>query len=173
VQVTARMAGRVRQVGVIRLRSMGAGNQCGDPATLNIQPSTSTTWRGRGVFIDQTTWHLVDNFCEDQSLHLEGNQRNVSVEKGDDIKKTTYNVLRNKHGGVLVLWITFPLDVPIFNGADDVGFIGRAKLDFHLVAPLRFRVLKEEIKSPRPWLNALLCLSGQVRPNRELMDRRQ
>ena len=56
---------------------------------------------------------------------------------------------------MLILRVALPLDVPIFDCADDVGFVRRAELDFDLVAPLRLGVLQQEVKTTRARLHAL------------------
>ena len=43
-----------------------------------------------------------------------------TYEQANDIQETTGNVLGHRNGTVLVLGIAFPLDVPTFNGPDDV-----------------------------------------------------
>ena len=43
---------------------------------------------------------------------------------------------------MLILRVTLPLNVPVFDGANDVRFIGRAELDLNLIAPLGLRLLQ-------------------------------
>lgn len=65
-------------------------------------------------------------------LHLKRDQRHCAIEQADDIQEAARDVLRDEHCAVLVLRIALPLDVPVFDGANDVSLIScsELKLDF-------------------------------------------
>ena len=48
------------------------------------------------------------------------------------------------------------LDVPVFDRADDMRLVRRPELEFDLVAPLRLRVLKQQIEATGARLDAFL-----------------
>jgi len=105
-----------------------------------VVDSAGSPLPGVTVVVKGTTNGTITDF---DGAHLYRNQRNGTVEKIDDVQKTTRNVFGNNDRSVVVLWIQFSFNVPIFNGANDVGFVRGAKLNFHFIAALRVRFLKE------------------------------
>ena len=50
---------------------------------------------------------------------------------------------------VLVLRVSFTLDVPVFESSDYVGLVSGSELDLHLVTTIGFSVLQKQIEPPR------------------------
>ena len=80
--------------------------------------------------------------------HLDGHERDHPVEETDNVQKTTGYVFSNNHGGVFILRITFPFNIPIFYGANNMAFVGGAELDLNLVSPSRLSILEQEVRRP-------------------------
>ena len=57
---------------------------------------------------------------------------------------------------------SLPLDIPIFDSADDVGFVGRTQLKFHFIPMLRFQVLQKQVKPSSPRLHALFVAKDEI-----------
>ncbi len=60
----------------------------------------------------------------------------------DDIQESAGYVLGHDDGAVVVLRVSLPLDVPVFDGPDDMGFIGRSELQLDLIAAIGIGVLQ-------------------------------
>jgi hypothetical protein len=60
------------------------------------------------------------------------------------------------------LGITAPFQVPILDGADDVGFIGRPKLKLNLIPHVTVQVCQQQVESTATWLATLLILNHHV-----------
>ncbi len=48
---------------------------------------------------------------------------------------------------MVILRITLLLDIPVLDGADNMSFIGRPELNFHLIPSLCVEVLKKKIET--------------------------
>jgi hypothetical protein len=60
---------------------------------------------------------------------------------------------------MLVLRVSLPLDIPIFDGSDDVRFVGGPELNLNLVAA-GLKVLEQQIESARARLDAFLIFQN-------------
>jgi hypothetical protein len=63
---------------------------------------------------------------------------------------------------VIVLWVTLSLDVPVFDGANDVRLVRLAELDLDLVPLVRFGVLEKQVETPCPRLRSFPVLQNQI-----------
>src|SRR5260370_37567717 len=64
---------------------------------------------------------------------------------------------------MLVLRVTFSLNIPILNGPDDVRLVGRAKLDLDFVTAIGFGLLQEQIEPADAPLEPFLILQHHGR----------
>ena len=70
--------------------------------------------------------------------------------------------LGHQDGAVIILRIPLTLDIPIFDGPDDMCFVRSPKLHFHFVTPTRFRVLEKKIESSSARLWPLLIFQNDI-----------
>ena len=63
---------------------------------------------------------------------------------------------------MLVLRIPFALNIPVLDGANDVGLVRRAKLNLNLVAPASLDILHEEVQPSGPRVEALAILQNKI-----------
>ena len=126
--------------------------------------------RQRLVIVHHAVANLVKHADEGQRVlvpnaigrHLQRDQRNGAIEQRNDITEAGGNIFGDNDGRMLVLRIELSLMVPIFDGADDVAFVGGAELDFDFVAFESFGVLQQEIEPSGAELTPFLILEDQV-----------
>ena len=70
--------------------------------------------------------------------------------------------LGDENRDMLILWVASPLNVPVFDGADDVRLVHGAELDFDFVAGACFGIRQQQIKAPGPGLPALAVAHVEV-----------
>jgi hypothetical protein len=63
---------------------------------------------------------------------------------------------------MLILGIPFPLNIPIFDRSDDMGFVRGAQLDLDLVAVTRVRMLRQKVQPPGSRLDSFLIFKYQI-----------
>jgi hypothetical protein len=100
--------------------------------------------------------------AELQSLHLNGHERDEAVEQADHVQEPARDGLGDNDGGVIVLGVALPLDIPVLDGPDEVGLVGPAELDLDLVAAVRFGILAKQVQPAGVGLHALLILEDDV-----------
>jgi hypothetical protein len=87
----------------------------------------------------------VNTSDKSKCLHLNRDQRDEAVEQPNDVQEPTGDLLRDNDRRVVVLRIALPLDVPVFEGADDVRFIGLSELDLDFEATIRIGILAKQV----------------------------
>ena len=63
---------------------------------------------------------------------------------------------------MLVLRIAAPLEIPVLDGADDMAFVRRAKLDLDFIARCALRIGEQQVEPTGSWLTALNVPDRQI-----------
>ena len=101
-------------------------------------------------------------FANLQSPHLDGYQRDRSIEEGNDVQKSARNIFGHYNCAMIVLWIPFPFYVPVFYGANDVGFVRSSELNLDLVTAFGVYILQKEVEAASPRVNSFLVTQDDV-----------
>lgn len=118
------------------------------------------------IFIDKSICKFINHLCEYEtkstlnfhSCHLDSNQWNHPIEKRYDIQESACDIFSNEYRAMIVLGVSPTFYIPVFNGSNDVAFIGRPQLHLNLVSFVCVRVLKKQIQ-PSPTRLASLFVS--------------
>lgn len=84
--------------------------------------------------------------AELEGAHLDRHERYRAVEESDNVQEAARDFFGNDDGGVLVLWISLPLDVAVLDSPDDVRLISPAELDLDFVPSVGVCLLQQEIQ---------------------------
>ena len=91
---------------------------------------------------------------------------NEPVEESNDVQEPAGDVLCHDDAVVVVLRIPLLLDIPVFDGANDVALVRAAKHDFDFVARARFGILEQQVETlPRHYSKRSELTTGKGHRN--------